>query len=95
MEDEVLADSETEQDIGTGPPRQRPLRRVRRGSPEAKHSRQKQKPVEELDIVNRQPDGNYLLGATGFSEPAGALVMSPEMEEEAERASTDAAHMEC
>lgn len=63
MEDEVLADPDSEEDR-----QQQALRRVRQGSPEGKRS----PPVEEQDVVNRQADGGFLLGVSGFSE---ALVL--------------------
>ena len=88
VEDEVLADSESELDIATAP-RQRHVRRGRRGSPEAKHTRPKQRQAEELDIVNRQADGNYLIGATVSSEVTTVPSLNRELEEEAERASMD------
>lgn len=74
IEDEVLADSESDHDPITQ--RQRPpqMRRLRNGSPEGKHLRAKgsrQHAVEEQDIVNRRPDGSYLLEGSG-----GASTMS-------------------
>ena len=84
VEDEVLADSESEQDLAA---RQRQLRRIRHGSPEGKHSRLKAKQEEELDFVNRQPDGSYLLGVAGFGETVAVPQMSvPKSEEELDQA---------
>lgn len=56
--------------------------RARHGSPESKHSRLKPQQEEELDIVNRRPDGNYLLGIDGYAEASLPVLKSPEMEDE-------------
>lgn len=59
------------------------MRRVRHGSPEGKLSRVKAKQDDEQDFVNRQPDGNYLLGVSGFGESVAVPQMSvPKTEEE-------------
>ena len=81
VEDEVLADSESEQDLAA---RQRQLRRIRHGSPEGKHSRLKAKQDEEQDFVNRQPDGSYLLGVASFGNETVAVpqMSIPQSEEE-------------
>ncbi|KAK3713904.1 hypothetical protein LTR37_008154 [Vermiconidia calcicola] len=68
VEDEVLADSDSEQDLVTQRQKQQQLRRIRHGSPEGKLNRSKPKQDKELDFVNRQPDGSYLLGGGGFGE---------------------------
>ena len=84
VEDEVLVDSESEQDLAA---RQRQLRRIRHGSPEGKHSRLKAKQDEEQDFVNRQPDGSYLLGVAGFGEMVAVPQMSiPKTEDELDQA---------
>ena len=84
VEDEVLADSDSEQDLAA---RQRQLRRIRHGSPEGKHSRLKAKQDEEQDFVNRQPDGSYLLGVASFGESVAVPQMSiPKSEEELDQA---------
>jgi hypothetical protein len=58
VEDEVLADPVSDEELTVPPPRQ--SRRIRQGSPE-KHSRARVRDGEELDIVNRQPNGSYIL----------------------------------
>ena len=84
VEDEVLADSDSENDLAT---RQRQLRRIRHGSPEGKHSRLKTKQDEEQDFVNRQADGSYLLGVAGFGETVAVPQMTvPKTEEELDQA---------
>ena len=63
------------------------MQRVRHGSPEGKHSRLKAK--EEQDFVNRQPDGSYLLGISGFGEAMAIPMMAvPKSEEELDQAGT-------
>lgn len=84
VEDEVLADSDSEQDLAG---LQRQLRRIRHGSPEGKHSRLKAKQDEEQDFVNRQPDGSYLLGVAGFGETVAVPQMNiPKTEDELDQA---------
>ena len=84
MEDDVLADSDSEQDLAA---RQRQLRRIRHGSPEGKHNRLKGKQDEEQDFVNRRPDGSYLLGVAGFGETVAVPQISiPKTEEELDQA---------
>ena len=87
VEDEVLADSDSEQDLAA---RQRQMRRTRHGSPEGKHSRLKAKQDEEQDFVNRRPDGSYILGVAGFGETVAVPhIVAPETEEELEQAGKD------
>lgn len=67
VDDDVLPDSDSEQENVTAPRQRQPVRRIRHASPEGRHGRLKHKQppqvqAEELDIVNRQPDGTYLLG---------------------------------
>lgn len=89
----ILADSDSE--IENEPSVQRPqrqLRRVRHGSPEAKGAglgragKGKVKQEEEVDFVNRRPDGSYLLGVQGVGETlAVPQVTVPKTEEEIEQ----------
>ncbi|EME81611.1 uncharacterized protein MYCFIDRAFT_78928 [Pseudocercospora fijiensis CIRAD86] len=73
LEDGVLADSESDRDTIMAP-RQKLLqqRGFRHGSPERRHARPKpaRQQVEDQDIVNRQPDGSYLLGAPALGTPS-------------------------
>ena len=92
VEDEVLADSDSEQDLALQ--RQRQLRRTRLGSPEGKHSRLKPKQDEEQDFVNRRSDGSYLLGVTGFGESVAVPQMSfSKTEEELDQAGMVTEHV--
>lgn len=84
FEDEVLADSDSEQDLTAQ--RQKQTRRIRHGSPDVKYGRVKGKQDEEQDFVNRKPDGSYLLGVAGFGETVAVPQMSlPKTEEEREQ----------
>lgn len=86
VEDEVLADSDSENDLALQQ-RERQLRKIRHDSPEGRHSRQKVKQDEELDFVNRQADGSYLLGVAGFGETVAVPQMIvPKTEEEVDQA---------
>lgn len=82
-EDDVLADSGSEQETAvTHRPRPH-ARRVRHGTPEARHTRQRPRPqLEEQDIVNRQADGNYLLGAVSLHAPVSAQLFGQQAHEE-------------
>ena len=62
------------------------MRRVRQGSPEVKQSRAKPKQEEDLDIVNRQGNGGYLLGISASSEETALQQVSEEMQMEQEAA---------
>ena len=85
VEDGVLVDSDSEQDLAAQ--RQRHLRRFGHGSPEGKHSRLKAKQDEDQDFVNRRPDGSYLLGVAGLGETVAVPQMSmPKTEEELDQA---------
>lgn len=85
VEDEVLADSDSEPDLAAQ--RQRQMRRIRHGSPEGKHSRLKVKQEDEHDFVNRRADGSYLLGVAGFGDTVAVPQMTvPKTEEEMEQA---------
>ncbi|SMR59816.1 unnamed protein product [Zymoseptoria tritici ST99CH_3D1] len=69
LDDDVLPDSESEQELGVASRQRQQLRRIRQGSPESRPTRSKpkpQQPVEDLDIVNRQQDGSYILGGPGL-----------------------------
>lgn len=91
VEDEVLADSDSEPELAAQ--RQRNPRRVRHGSPDGKHGRLKGKQEEEHEFVNRKADGSYLLGGTGFSEAVTVPNMSaPTTEEEIEQAGEHMVH---
>ncbi len=86
VEDDVLADSDSEPDLTTHQHRQRQMRRARRGSPESKHGRARTKQEEEPPMVNRQPDGSFLIGLAQSSEVmAIAQVEWPQNEEEADQ----------
>ena len=85
-EDVVLPDSDSEPDtslLGLAQrPRQQqqqPLRRTRHGSPEnSRHARLRaRQQAEDHDIVHRQPDGSYLLGAStlGIAAPQTMFAM--------------------
>jgi hypothetical protein len=93
VEDEVLADPDTEEELTAAQHRQRQLRRVRHGSPESKHGRSKVKQTEAQDFVNRQPDGSYLLGVAGFGETSTIPQMSaPITEGESDQAGRHASY---
>ncbi|KAK5167355.1 uncharacterized protein LTR77_007054 [Saxophila tyrrhenica] len=90
VDDEVLADSDSEQDLPVQT-RQRQLRRTRHGSPEGKQNRQKPKQEDELEFVNRQPDGSYLLGVSGYGEATAVPQIGQlQTEDEADQAELDA-----
>ena len=75
IDDDVLADAESEQELVTRRPRPQ-FRKIRNGSPaEGKHSRLKSRQQsEEQDIVNRRPDGSYFL--EGTAAPGAPLTSS-------------------
>ena len=80
-EDDVLADSDTEQDLTAQ--LQKQTRRAKHGAADTKYGRSKVKQDEEQEFVNRKPDGSYLLGAAGFGETVAVPQMSlPKTEEE-------------
>lgn len=77
IEDEVLADSESEHDLAPNG-RQRHTTGNRHASPEGRHLRARggRQQAQEQDIVNRKPDGSYLLdGTTGGSAVSGASTL--------------------
>lgn len=85
-EDDVLPDSDSEQENVTAHRQRQQHRRIRHGSPEGRHPRlkPKQQPqahVEEPDIVNRQPDGTYLLGGSGVGLPTVPTVFGQDVAE--------------
>lgn len=83
-EDEVLADSDSEQDVTAQ--RQKQTRRFRHGGADPKYGRNKAKQDEEQDFVNRTPDGSYLLGMAGFGETVTVPQMTlPKTDEEREQ----------
>lgn len=83
-EDDVLADSDSEQDLTAQ--RQKQTRRIRHGGVDSKYGRNKAKQDEEQDFVNRKPDGSYLLGMAGFGETVTVPQMTlPKTDEEREQ----------
>lgn len=81
MDDEVLADSSSEQE------RRRRVGGVRgrgRGSPAA--GRHKKQHTEDLEIVKRDSQGNYLLGGSELMGNAKALVQVQDLVDEEEKA---------
>lgn len=78
IEDEVLADPDSEEEVAIH--RQGRVRGMRQGSPEGKHSRLKPKQEEEQCIVNKQADGSYLLGVSASNEAIAPQLMAPELE---------------
>jgi len=51
------------------------LRRIRGASP------LRPRGEEDVEIVNRQPDGGYLLGAKETNETIAALIWAPELQD--------------
>ncbi|KAK5134860.1 hypothetical protein LTR08_006092 [Meristemomyces frigidus] len=88
VEDGVLADPDSEEEMA-GQRQRHMMRRVRQGSPEGKQSRPKPKQEEELDIVNRQANGSYLLGISASNEGVAPQQLSEEMQMEQEAAEMD------
>ena len=78
VEDEVLADPDSEEEMAGQ--RQKHIRRIRQGSPEGKYSRLKPQQEEEPDIVNRQPDGSYLLDVSASNEAITQHMFAPELQ---------------
>ncbi|KAF2208682.1 hypothetical protein CERZMDRAFT_87493 [Cercospora zeae-maydis SCOH1-5] len=85
-EDVVLPDSDSEADISllvqTRQPQLQQLqqtRRTRHGSPDTgRHGRLRpRQQAEEQDLVNRQPDGSYLLGACTLGIAAPKTMFAP------------------
>lgn len=84
FEDEVLADSDSGQELGGR--KQAQARRTRHGSPQGKAGRGKSRHDEEQEFVNRQPDGSYLLGVAGLGDTVAVPQMSfPKTEDELEQ----------
>ncbi|PPJ52967.1 hypothetical protein CBER1_11477 [Cercospora berteroae] len=87
-EDVVLPDSDSEVEVSLlAQTRQPQTRRTRHGSPDTgRHGRlrPRQQQAEEQDIVNRQPDGSYLLGAStlGIAAPKAMFAASPQQDGE-------------
>lgn len=86
VDDDVLPDSDSEQENATAQRQRRQVRRIRHGSPEGRHGRTKPKQqpqaqIEELDIVNRQPDGSYLLGGPTMGILAAPTVFGQDVAE--------------
>jgi len=75
--DEVLADPDSDDDNATHQhlQQQRRLRRIRGASP------LRPRGEEDVEIVNRQPDGGYLLGAKETNETIAALIWAPELQD--------------
>ncbi|KAM3417454.1 hypothetical protein BST61_g5700 [Cercospora zeina] len=80
-EDVVLPDSDSEADMSllaqTRQPRLQQTRRTRHGSPDTgRHGRLRpRQQAEEQELVNRQPDGSYLLGASTLGIIAAPKTM--------------------
>jgi len=87
----VLADPESEEDpaaAAAASQRPRQAQVVKKGSPEAKHGRLRPRQVgDEQDVVNRQPDGSYLLGLLGDGQGRVPSVMTLELRAEEEQKS--------
>lgn len=86
VEDDVLPDSDSEQENVTTPRQRQPVRRLRHASPGDRHGRfkpkqQPQAQAEELEIVNRQPDGSYLLGGSTMGVLAAPTVFGQDVAE--------------
>ncbi len=96
VDDEVLADSESEtEQHPAASSRQRPLRRLRNGSPSisgaGKQRPQKVKQEDEVEFVNRRADGSFLLGVSGFGQETAVPDFGEvEGEEERDQAEADA-----
>ncbi|KAF2484573.1 hypothetical protein BDY17DRAFT_323416 [Neohortaea acidophila] len=88
FEDEVLADSDSGQELGGR--KQAQARRTRHGSPQGKAGRGKSRHDEGQEFVNRQPDGSYLLGVAGLGDTVAVPQMSfPKTEDELEQEEAD------
>ncbi|KAI6801815.1 hypothetical protein KC367_g8621 [Hortaea werneckii] len=102
VEDEVLADPESEAEAAAAAQRHRQTRRARQGSPESRIAGGKARvKTEELpqkedeagvvgEIVNRREDGGYLLGVSAGNEALAQHLFAPELKAELEVAETDA-----
>ncbi|KAI7549936.1 hypothetical protein KC331_g3501 [Hortaea werneckii] len=102
VEDEVLADPESEAEAAAAAAalqRPRQTRRARQVSPESRLASAKARvkteelPQEEAevgDIVNRREDGGYLLGVSAGNEALAQHLFAPELKAELEVAETDA-----
>ncbi|QIW98780.1 hypothetical protein AMS68_004298 [Peltaster fructicola] len=80
VEDDVLADSDSERDNVKAPSNTR-LRRVRRLSPDTR-TKPKPKQEEEISIVHRQPDGNFIREIPGEAEALKRHLMAQELLDE-------------
>lgn len=84
-EDVVLPDSDSEVEVSLlAQTRQPQSRRTRHGSPDTgRHGRlrPRQQQAEEQDIVNRQPDGSYLLGASTLGIAAPKAMFAPSQQD--------------
>ncbi|KAI6877909.1 hypothetical protein KC360_g8961 [Hortaea werneckii] len=102
LEDEVLADPESEAEAAAAAQRHRQTRRARQCSPEGRIAGGKARvKTEELpqkedeavvmgEIVNRREDGGYLLGVSAGNEALAQHLFAPELKAELEVAETDA-----
>ncbi|KAK3116615.1 hypothetical protein LTR53_002849 [Teratosphaeriaceae sp. CCFEE 6253] len=77
--DEILADPDSDEEQAAH--RQRQMRKTRQVSPEGKQGRRRVRQSDELDIVNRKPNGEYLLDV---SEAWLPQANAPELVEERE-----------
>lgn len=87
-EDVVLPDSDSEVEVSllaqTRQPQLQQTRRTRHESPDTgRHGRlrPRQQQAEEQDIVNRQPDGSYLLGASTLGIAAPKAMFAPSQQD--------------
>lgn len=80
----VLADSDSERDAvaSSSGQRQPRLRRVRRMSPDVQQTKSTHQQNDEIEFVNRQSDGSFLLTRPGQAEALMEHMMAPELQDE-------------
>lgn len=81
IEDDVLADSNSEQELELQ--RRRRLRSVRHASPVSRLGRSRQRQEEDVDIVNRRPDGGYIQDIAGQNDAIRGHLEAQELADEA------------
>jgi hypothetical protein len=89
VEDGVLADPDTDDEsvAALQPQAQRRLRNARRQvSPEGKQKSSRTRQDEAEEMVNRQPDGSFLLNGRELSEALPNVMYAPEILKEQENA---------
>ncbi|KAI7561914.1 hypothetical protein KC317_g8763, partial [Hortaea werneckii] len=97
LDDEVLADPESEAEAAAAAQRRRQTTRARQGSPESRLASGKARVrTEELpeveeeevvgEIVNRREDGGYLLGVSAGNEALAQHLFAPELKADLEAA---------